>query len=128
MLNLKSKSVGEEGSRFPVLTKTNHTTSFDERLVTALETRFGFRGRKDKTLWPKGAPRERKARGADLRATYQDGEVVGAAAPELGQENKGRAMMEKMGWSKGTALGALHNKGIMQPIPHVVRNTKAGLG
>ncbi len=42
VLNLKSKSVGEEGSRFPVLTKTNLTTTFDKKLVTALETRFGF--------------------------------------------------------------------------------------
>ena len=73
----------------------------------------------------------RKARGGGFNnaaVSYRDGEIVGAAAPELGQENKGRAMLEKMGWSTGTALGALNNKGIMQPLAHVVKTTKAGLG
>jgi len=46
----------------------------------------------------------------------------------LGQENKGRNMLEKMGWSTGTALGPLNNKGIMHPVTHVVKNSKAGLG
>ena len=30
-----------------------------------------------------------------------EGAVVGASAPEIGAENKGRAMLEKMGWSSG---------------------------
>jgi hypothetical protein len=69
-----------------------------------------------------------KSRRAEVKAaTYVDGDVVGASAPEIGAENKGRAMLEKMGWSTGTALGAL-NKGILQPVTHVVKNTKAGLG
>lgn len=58
----------------------------------------------------------------------REGEVVGASAPELGQENKGRAMLEKMGWSKGMALGALENKGILEPVAQVVKKSKAGLG
>ena len=53
---------------------------------------------------------------------------MGAAAPEIGLENKGRSMLEKMGWSTGTALGALNNKGIMQPVTHIVKTNKAGLG
>lgn len=61
-------------------------------------------------------------------ATYMDGEIVGASAPEIGSENKGRSMLEKMGWSKGTALGAMHNKGILTPVEHRVKSTKAGLG
>jgi hypothetical protein len=60
--------------------------------------------------------------------SYRDGDIVGGSAPELGVENKGRAMLEKMGWSTGTALGALNNKGILQPVSHVVKTTKAGLG
>ncbi|GJC87324.1 protein SQS1 [Colletotrichum liriopes] len=66
--------------------------------------------------------------GGHAGVVYRDGEVVGGSAPELGQENKGRAMLEKMGWSSGTALGALNNKGIMQPVAHVVKRSKAGLG
>lgn len=61
-------------------------------------------------------------------ASYMDGDVVGASAPEIGAGNKGRAMLEKMGWSTGTALGAVNNKGILHPVVHVVKNSKAGLG
>lgn len=66
--------------------------------------------------------------GSNAAVGYRDGDIVGASAPELGADNKGRAMLEKMGWSQGTALGALNNKGIMQPVTHVVKTTKAGLG
>ena len=59
---------------------------------------------------------------------YFDGEIVGATAPELGAENRGRAMLEKMGWSNGTALGALNNKGLLTPLTHTVKNTRSGLG
>jgi hypothetical protein len=57
-----------------------------------------------------------------------EGDIVGGSAPEIGAENKGRAMLEKMGWSTGTALGAINNKGILLPVAHVVKNSKAGLG
>jgi hypothetical protein len=70
----------------------------------------------------------RRTGGGSAGIHYRDGDVVGAAAPELGAENKGRAMLEKMGWSTGTALGALNNKGILQPVVHVVKTSKAGLG
>lgn len=122
LLGLKSRSFGNDGARYPCLFKTEEVSLYDERAVDALERRFGFRARKDK------GPRNSRGVGGPSRFTYQDGDVVGATAPELGVENKGRAMLEKMGWSKGTALGALNNKGIMQPLSHVVRNSKAGLG
>lgn len=57
-----------------------------------------------------------------------EGDVVGASAPEIGVGNRGRAMLEKMGWSTGTALGASNNKGILQPVAHVVKNSRTGLG
>lgn len=128
VLGLKSRSFGDDGARRPVLVKTDDVGIYDESVVDALERRFGFGKRKDKGLQTR-EPRSRNTRGGrDSRVTYQDGDIVGAAAPELGAENKGRAMLEKMGWSKGTALGAINNKGIMQPLIHVVRNSKAGLG
>lgn len=129
VLRLKSRSFGNDGTRFPVLVKTDEVSLYDERVVDALERRFGSRARKVKGLRnPESKFRNPRGVGGQSRFTYQDGDVVGAAAPELGVENKGRAMLEKMGWSKGTALGALNNKGIMQPLAHVVRNSKAGLG
>lgn len=58
----------------------------------------------------------------------REGEIVGASVPELGQANKGRAMLEKMGWSKGMGLGTLENKGILEPVAQVMKRSKAGLG
>ena len=89
-----------------------------------------FLPRLDKIAPSRGAPRIRRAFGGsgNAAAGYRDGEIVGAAAPELSVENRGHAMLEKLGWSKGTALGALDNKGILQPVTHVVKISKAGLG
>ncbi|KOS17795.1 Protein SQS1 [Escovopsis weberi] len=64
----------------------------------------------------------------DSAARIRDGEIVGAGAPELGADNRGRTMLEKMGWSSGMALGALDNKGILQPVTQTMKRSKAGLG
>ncbi len=56
----------------------------------------------------------------------KEGAIVGYSAEPLGADNKGRAMMERMGWSKGTGLGK-EKGGILEPITHVVKNTKTGL-
>ncbi|KFY47269.1 hypothetical protein V495_02016 [Pseudogymnoascus sp. VKM F-4514 (FW-929)] len=126
--NLKSKSVGAERKRFPVLYRTHRTSAYNENVFTSVERRISrrFFPRMDvKGKNPMAKP------SSGFRGTaggYKDGDVVGGSAPELGIENKGRAMMEKMGWSSGTALGALNNKGILQPVSHIVKTTKAGLG
>lgn len=128
-VGLKSKSVGGGGSRFPTLYKTARTQSAEgdslDRVSSRLQKRFMprlDRGAK------RGAVGRNNIGSKSNSAAYRDGEVVGAAAPELGQENRGRAILEKMGWSTGTALGALDNKGILQPVTHVVKVSKAGLG
>ncbi|KAI4202576.1 MAG: hypothetical protein LQ350_002519 [Teloschistes chrysophthalmus] len=132
-LRLKSKSSGQGESRFPVLYKTGRSGDFTEAAMGKMESllnRRRFFPRKDIRR-----PRKSATAGHDRVTTsnvagvsYRDGEVVGAAAPEIGTENRGRAILEKMGWSKGTALGALNNKGMLQPVPHIVKTTKAGLG
>lgn len=60
------------------------------------------------------------------RFSYNDGEIVGATAPEVNAGSKGRAMMMKMGWSVGMGLGA-ENKGILTPLKPVVKTTRKGL-
>lgn len=137
VFNLKSKSVGGGTSRFPTLYKTFRTTSYDEDALSGIEAqlgskRFMHRPDKSKAKGPtKNLTATRRARGggfASAGVSYRDGEVVGATAPEIGSENRGRTMLERMGWSTGTALGAMNNKGIMQPVTHIVKTTKAGLG
>ncbi len=134
IFKLKSKSVGSGTSRFPILYRTSRTTQYNEDALGAIEALLSsrcFLPRMDKGKNKKGTS-SGKARGggfASAGVSYRDGEVVGATAPELGQDNKGRAMLEKMGWSTGTTLGALNNnRGIVQPVAQVVKTGKAGLG
>ncbi|KAL8837376.1 MAG: hypothetical protein Q9170_002547 [Blastenia crenularia] len=133
VLRLKSKSSGAGKARFPILYKTGRTGKFDEAMmnkIQSLSTSPRFFPRRDVKGQKKHATTRHGHRnaGKTAGASYQDGEVVGAAAPEIGAENRGRAMLEKMGWSKGTALGALDNKGILQPVIHTVKISRAGLG
>ncbi|KAF4947321.1 hypothetical protein FGADI_10502 [Fusarium gaditjirri] len=127
---LKSKSIGKGDQRRPTLHRTKRTppyvpATFDQALKRVNRKylpRSDKKGKKGNRLPPRGGGTSVAA------ATYQDGEVVGASAPELGIKNRGRAMLEKMGWSMGTALGASNNKGIMQPVTHTMKRSKAGLG
>lgn len=127
---LKSKSAGNGSSRFPILYKTARTSVFAEHTFNAVEARLNrrFFPRMDVGRRP-GVKQAGHGGGFNSAGvSYRDGDIVGGSAPELGAENRGRAMLEKMGWSSGTALGALNNKGILQPVSHVVKTTKAGLG
>lgn len=129
---LKSKSIGDGNTRFPILTRTSKTSVYVEQTFEAVKARIErrFLPRMDVGS-RRGGTAKRSGRGGGVSggaATYRDGDIVGGSAPELGVDNKGRAMLEKMGWSQGTALGALNNKGMLQPVKHVVKTTKAGLG
>lgn len=131
---LKSKSAGSGNNRFPILTRTNRTSAYIERIWRQVEARIDRRFLPRSDVRYKSGGTKKAARGGggggfnNAAVSYRDGDVVGGSAPELGAENRGRAMLEKMGWSQGTALGALNNKGILQPVSHVVKTTKAGLG
>ncbi|KAI6779684.1 uncharacterized protein J7T54_007728 [Emericellopsis cladophorae] len=126
--NIKSKSTGKASQRRPTLYRTNRTLEFSEpafnkavgRITRRYLPRLDTRGKRAKQPAASGA--------SNAAASYYEGEVIGAAAPELGVENRGRAMLEKMGWSTGTALGTLENKGILQPVSQTMKKSKAGLG
>lgn len=133
VFKLKSKSTGGGKSRFPILYRTSRTIHYNEETLKAAESVLSsgrFLPRMDKAK-RQGALAGSGRRGGAPSAgiSYRDGEVVGAAAPEIGQDNRGRTMLEKMGWSTGTALGALNNKrGLVQPVEHVVKTSRSGLG
>ncbi|KAH0543984.1 hypothetical protein FGG08_001751 [Glutinoglossum americanum] len=132
LFHLKSKSCGKV-QRFTTLYKSASSLTtpsdveraFSKVKARGLLSRMGIRSGKSAR---DSNVRSRHGGAGDRSASYRDGEIVGAAAPELGIDNKGRQMLEKMGWSSGTALGALNNKGILQPVATVVKTTKAGLG
>ncbi|KAK2628887.1 hypothetical protein QTJ16_001990 [Diplocarpon rosae] len=131
---LKSKSAGNGNQRFPILYRTNKTRAFNASAFYAVDAKISrrFFPRMDITA-PRLSSGKRSGAGtgggfSSAAVSYKDGDIVGGSAPELGAENKGRAMLEKMGWLSGEALGALNNKGILQPVSHVVKTGKAGLG
>ena len=129
--NCKTKSIGAGNSRFTKLIKTKSTTEYLEHRFVARARRInmGFFPRTDATKGKKALRMAGHGGGGNSAGVrYRDGDIVGGAAPEIGVENRGRAMLEKMGWSSGMALGAMDNKGILRPIEHVVKNTKTGLG
>jgi hypothetical protein len=130
-LNLKSQSRGHGLSRFPVLNKTARTPRYTSKTISNVDELLSGRkfNRRLFKSWGTEVPKVlRNKRAKSGAASYMDGDVVGASAPEIGAENRGRAMLEKMGWSTGTALGAADNKGILQPVAQVVKNSRAGLG
>lgn len=125
--NVKSKSIGKADQRRPTLYRTKRTLRFDgdafESAVRRIHRRYFPR------LDYKGkGSQAQSSRNGYAEASYRDGEVVGASAPELSTENRGRAMLEKMGWSTGTALGSQDNKGILLPVTQTMKRSKAGLG
>lgn len=127
-LGVNSKSRGDGAGRFTVLSKTRRSAAFDLAKFDEKINQSGFQRRLLNTPAPNR--REKKSKGAAKTRSavgYKDGDVVGASAPELGPENRGHELMKKMGWSKGMALGARNNQGILHPIAHTVKTTKAGL-
>lgn len=131
---LKSKSQGAGKKRFPVIFKTGRTAEFNDQVFAKLKQTLTrrFFSRMDTKGKGRVQPMRKGATGGGFGGKnalgYREGEIVGAGASEIGQENRGRAMLEKMGWSKGTALGVMGSNGILTPIEHIVKNSKAGLG
>lgn len=132
---LKTKSSGKGDMRAPMLIRTKRMGQFDDEIFKDVCRGYqqGFFKRLDMNgqRGKKGKAKSKKATGGggnNPGVTYRNGEVVGGSAPEIGVENRGRAMLEKLGWSKGMALGAIGNEGILQPVTHVVKTGKAGLG
>lgn len=138
-LKLHSRSEGKEGlglGRYPVLTKTPNTPHYTTHTIWQIDEMMNLRKFFPKHLYktsraPRSSavPRQRRGGGGVMSgATYRDGEEVAASAPAIGADNRGRAMLEKMGWVAGTGIGAVGNQGGLDPIRHIVKTTKAGLG
>ncbi|KAK4497385.1 hypothetical protein PRZ48_011836 [Zasmidium cellare] len=130
-LNLKSKSQGAGKNRFPVIYKTSMTLEYSDdmfgRVINA-STRGFLTNAKAKKMSRQVGNRAGRGGGFSKAATgLRDGEVVGAGAKELGSNNFGHRMMEKMGWTKGAGLGK-DGEGRLHHVEQVMRTSKAGLG
>ncbi|PUU74915.1 hypothetical protein B9Z19DRAFT_1091536 [Tuber borchii] len=140
--NLKSKSFGSGKTRFPTLIKTSSSAIYEEdsTKVAQIMRTEAFLARPDigsgrRGVGKRGAGRgggAGRARGewggAGSVVRHKEGDIVGAGAAELAEDNRGRIMLEKMGYRAGMALGADSNKGIIVPLAAVMKVGKAGLG
>ena len=87
-----------------------------------------FKGKKPKSGAVPKTQRGGKGRGADTSSTgLKHGDVVGGGAKEIGRENFGHRLMEKMGWQTGTALGK-DGSGMLTPVEQIMRTGRSGLG
>ncbi|KAI0024104.1 hypothetical protein F4780DRAFT_727538 [Xylariomycetidae sp. FL0641] len=138
---LKSQSAGKGKNRYPVLYRSRATLPFDpvvfDRVFGRIHQNWFSRVDVDEEVVAKHRMLKRAEASSGKQPSrfgkrnplhLREGDVVGQHAAELGAENKGRAMLEKMGWSKGQSLGTDKNKGILVPVTQVVKKTKAGLG
>ncbi|KAF2766325.1 hypothetical protein EJ03DRAFT_298597 [Teratosphaeria nubilosa] len=138
MMNLKSKSVGSGNSRFPIIYKTTNTMEYSEgyfnKVLQHSSRGFLKNNKYNSGGGPKGKGKQpkpmRAGRGGGFNkdaVTIRDGEVVGGNAAEIGKESFGHRLMEKMGWSKGMALGK-DGEGLLVPVEQVMRSGTRGLG
>nr|XP_048273349.1 angiogenic factor with G patch and FHA domains 1-like [Myodes glareolus] len=73
------------------------------------------------------AGKRREQVGSRLEGTFQRDDAPASVHSEITDSNKGRKMLEKMGWSKGEGLGK-DGGGMKTPIQLQLRRTHAGLG
>ncbi|KAK9424945.1 hypothetical protein SUNI508_13330 [Seiridium unicorne] len=136
-LKIKSQSSGSGDNRHPVLFRTGRTLAYEEQMFERIVDKIIRRPYFTRVDVDTEVAKAHRAglrkdtsnlKRKDNAVSYREGEVVGQHARELTSENKGRVLLEKMGWSKGMALGTLDNKGIMVPIAHVMKKSRLGLG
>jgi hypothetical protein len=72
------------------------------------------------------AAKRRVEVGSDVPVAERSDQSASVHRP-IDVSNKGRQMLEKMGWAEGQGLGAT-NMGIAEPVQAVVRSQRSGLG
>jgi hypothetical protein len=93
------------------------------------EERKSIREEKEKGSYRDGFGNDRNGRkGTSRMSRPAHGYVVGQGASPLGEGNVGHAILRGLGWSPGETIGAVHQKGIQEPILAVVRAKQRGLG
>ncbi|ODV91914.1 hypothetical protein CANCADRAFT_78913 [Tortispora caseinolytica NRRL Y-17796] len=130
LLHLDSEKLDFQGRKYVKYSKEQDSIS-DKRTATQLVQTF-FRGKRSyfHCLFPSRSPEVPKATTRKFAYNYRhhDGAVVGAKAAQIGPDNLGHQLLEKLGWSRGSKLGTDGEKGLDIPLPATVKLTKAGIG
>lgn len=137
---LTSSSQGTGKRRYITFYKTARCTvpdaDFVEEALFRARRSLGFNSKFRDTLPPDPSRRgEKQQKGKQVKgrsgqdgSRLRDGDLVGADAPEIAMQNKGRQMLEKLGWLRGTGLGAAGNEGMNIPLFATIKISKVGLG
>ena len=132
LYGLKSSSQGSGKRRYITLYKTGRSTRMPEqelidRVLYQAKRSLGVNPKYHNNLKQEPKMKMKNGSRSQMGGKLRDGDVVGGNAPELDSTNKGRVMLEKLGWLQGSGLGAVGN-GISIPIFATIKNTKYGLG
>ncbi|XP_068105024.1 angiogenic factor with G patch and FHA domains 1 isoform X2 [Hyperolius riggenbachi] len=121
----------EEDSAGPVLNKAEKEM-LRRRGLKKMREKYGLQGvdyEDNKALknpkYKDRASRRRLVVGSE--GSFQREEAPASVHVEIGDSNKGRKMLEKMGWKKGEGLGKTGD-GMRDPIHLQLHKKKAGLG
>jgi hypothetical protein len=120
--NLSSKSHGSGKQRHTTLFKTSYSQTLNESKIRAILKRTSMvTPTRSGTRWDAYSP----GNGKGLKKA-KDGDVVGGDAKEIGSDNRGRVMLEKLGWRSGMGLG-VEGAGMKLPVFAVIKAGKSGL-
>ncbi|XP_069819114.1 angiogenic factor with G patch and FHA domains 1 isoform X1 [Dendropsophus ebraccatus] len=121
----------EEYSAGPVLSKEEKEKQRRKGLKQ-IRDKYGLQGVEyednkvlNNTKYKDRAGRRRKVVGSEN--TFQRDDAPASVHVEINDNNKGRQMLEKMGWKKGDGLGR-SGEGMRDPIHLQLRKKQAGLG
>jgi hypothetical protein len=124
--NLGSKSKGSGSARYTTLFKlpTTASTLLDERKIANILRKASHISALERA--DADANRAASVRSHAPTSRLRDGDVVGGDAQEIASDNRGRVMLEKLGWRSGMGLGA-EGMGITIPVVAVIKKSKSGL-
>lgn len=136
--NMKASKSGPNGLKlFMKVSKNRKTFHYLPRMDGVAKllrqrpvfNRIDAKRPKDEVVKTDGNAKKDRERGRNKNnvAVLREGDIVGAEAPEISQNNIGRLLLEKLGWSQGEGLGAHGNKGISEPVMAKIKKSKTGL-
>lgn len=121
----------EEGSVGPVLSKKEKEI-LRRRGLKKIREKYGLQGvdQEDNKVLKNPKYKDRASRRREVvgsEGTFQREEAPASVHVEISDSNKGRKMLEKMGWKKGEGLGKTGD-GMRDPIQLQLHKKQAGLG
>lgn len=126
-----SKHRREESTDVPGLSKGDKE-SLRQKELKQMKAKYGLQSTEYEETKALKNPRykdraESRRQTVGSEAVFQRDDAPASVHEEISEVNKGRKMLEKMGWKKGEGLGR-EGKGMKDPIELKIRKSQSGLG